>query len=174
VLVVTARIKTMAASFLAAIVISIAAHGCNGGASGDAPHVVDAAAASTVDGAILIPCEDAGGPLVGDLPCDVGRVLADKCQPCHQQPPKNHAHFSLLTYEDTQQPFGTTGRRRWQRMAEVIEPGVFPHMPFGSAPQLTPEELTILRTWFHTCARPVPEGTGCDQGEGSGAEAGTP
>lgn len=108
-------------------------------------------------------CADAGGPTVGDLPCDVARVLKDKCQACHQEPPRSGAHFPLLTFEDTQQPFGITpGERRWQRMAQVIEPGTLPHMPYGSAPQLTPAEFLILRTWFRACAPPLPEGTGCD------------
>jgi hypothetical protein len=156
----TLRVVTVAASLLAAIVV----YGCQATMSPDDSAKSDAAiSVSVADSAILIPCEDAGGPLVGDLPCDVGQVLTDKCQPCHQQPPQNHAHFPLLTYEDTQAPFGTGGRRRWQRMAEVIEPGALPHMPYGSAPQLTQQELTTLRAWFHTCARPVPEGTGCDK-----------
>lgn len=153
------RVVTMAASFLAAVVV----YGCENSMSADAPTgKQDAAVSIPPDSAILIPCTDAGGPLVGDLPCDVGKVLTAKCQPCHQNPPQNHAHFPLLSYEDTQQPFGIGGRRRWQRMAEVIEPGVVPHMPYGSAPQLTQQELTTLREWFHTCAPPVPEGTGCD------------
>jgi len=114
----------------------------------------------------LTACLDAGGPKVGDYPCDVGKVLADKCQPWHQNPPKNGAHFSLLNYEDSQQPFGVVaGRRRWQRMAEVIEPGVVPHMPYRTASQLTAAEQTTLRRWFHDCAPPVAEGTGCDSGE---------
>jgi len=117
-------------------------------------------------------CENDGGPLVGDLPCDVGTVLENKCQPCHQQPPKNHAHFPLLTYEDTQQPFGIVpDERRWQRMAQVVEPGGQPHMPYGNAPQLTPAELDTLRAWFRACARPAPEGQGCDTGESPAKDA---
>lgn len=110
------------------------------------------------------------GPTLGDLPCDVGTVLHDKCQPCHQSPPLSGAKFPLLTYEDTQQPFGTTGKLRWQRMAEVIEPGSVPHMPYRSSkypntPQLTDSELQTLRDWFKACAPPVPEKQGCDVGE---------
>lgn len=128
-------------------------------ATGGAPGLLCAGASGSGDAQV-----DAGGP-IGDLPCDVGQVLKDKCQPCHQTPQRNHAHFPLLTYEDTQQPFGVTpGERRWQRMAQVIEPGTFPHMPFGTAPQLTSAELDTLRSWFRACAPPVPEGQGCDVG----------
>jgi hypothetical protein len=135
---------------------------CGGGSSSSAA----AAGGAASSGAPVLLCVDAGGPTVGDLPCDVGQVLKDKCQPCHQTPQLNHAHFPLLTYEDTQQPFGIMpGERRWQRMAQVIEPGTFPHMPFGTAPQLTSSELDTLRSWFKACAPPVPEGQGCDVGE---------
>src|SRR5207248_7411483 len=95
----------------------------------------------------------AHGPSAGDLPCDVDMVLMGKCQPCHQTPQKNGAKFPLLTYEDTQQPFGS--RRRWQRMAEVIEPDGVPHMPYKTAPQLTSAELQTLRDWFKACAPPA-------------------
>ena len=111
------------------------------------------------------------GPPTGDFPIDVGTVIAAKCQTCHTEPKLNGAKFTLLTYEDTQQPFGTTGKLRWQRMAEVIEPTGIPHMPFTSTklpdtPQLTDDELNILRAWFNACAPPVPEGKGLDAKNG--------
>ncbi len=107
------------------------------------------------------------GPMAGDLPCDVGAVLAAKCQTCHGAPLAKGAHFPLLTYEDTQKILGTTSKLKWQRMAEVIELGATPHMPYTSAkypdtPQLTDAELATLRSWFKACAPPVPEGSGCD------------
>jgi uncharacterized membrane protein len=104
----------------------------------------------------------AGGPTAGDLPCDVSMVLHDKCQMCHQMPPQGGAHFPLITYEDTQQPLGS--QRRWRRMAEVIEPGAVPHMPYKTAPQLTDAEHATLKAWFAACAPPQPEGKGCDNG----------
>jgi hypothetical protein len=106
----------------------------------------------------------------GDLPCPVATVLMAKCQPCHQRPPRNGAHFSLFSYEDLIQPFGLTGLLRWQRMAQVIEPDGSPHMPPNiptlMAPQLTDQELMTLRGYFEACAPPVPEGTGCDRPPG--------
>jgi uncharacterized membrane protein len=107
-------------------------------------------------------CDPTATPATGDLPDAVNAVLVDKCQACHTSPPKNHAPWPLLSFEETQLRFGITDKRRWQRMAEVIEPGGSPHMPFGNAPQLTPEELTTLRSWFAACAMPLAEGTGHD------------
>jgi hypothetical protein len=102
------------------------------------------------------------GPKSGDLPCDVAGVLQARCWPCHQQPPKNHAPFSELTYEDLQQPFSRTGLQRWQRMWEVIEPDGAPHMPPLDQPQLDAPQLATLRAWFAACAPPSAEFAGCD------------
>jgi hypothetical protein len=133
---------------------------------------------------------DAGGdsqvcaapPDAGDLPCNVSAVFQLRCQHCHttpKLPPPDNAPFPLRRYEDLSAPFGTTGLVRWQRVAQVIEPGNFPHMPPPTQPQPTPSDLDTLRTWFAACAPPVPEGTGCDvedagdagdAGEGDGGE----
>lgn len=107
-------------------------------------------------------CDGVVTPAVGDLPDDVNAVLVSKCQTCHTSPAKNRAPWSLLSFEDTQKVLGLAGRRRWQRMAEVIEPSGSPRMPYGSAPPLTDAELTTLRAWFAQCAMPIAEGTGHD------------
>lgn len=104
-------------------------------------------------------------PLVGDFPKDIGAILASRCQTCHRDPPQNGAHFPLLKFEETQQPFGLTDQRRWQRMAEVIQVDGSPHMPYKDAPQLTNAEFQALDTWLKQCAPPVAEGTGADSGE---------
>ena len=111
----------------------------------------------------------------GDLPADVASVLQAKCQTCHRAPPINHAPFPLLTYEDvlaadTIAPYA--GQPIWEVMAIVIQPGGVPHMPFGSAPQLTSTELGLLANWLSSCAVPVAEGTGGDTGEDAGAPSG--
>jgi hypothetical protein len=103
---------------------------------------------------------------VGDLPCDVAAVL-EICQNCHTMPPVRMAPFPFLTYEDTQAIyFGAM--RRWERMAQVIEPDDALHMPPRMAtdiPQLTDPQLETLRAWFRACTPPEPEGQGCDKGE---------
>jgi uncharacterized membrane protein len=159
------------------------------GAAGKGTHVLDAAssvrdaaadvpdAASSVldaapDAAADVPdaAADAAvascsaGPASGDFPCDVGAVIKARCQPCHQRPPVNGAHFPLLSYEDTRQPFGP-GTLRFQRMQQVIEPDFLPHMPPHGAQQPTVQELETLRAWFRSCAPPAAEGLGCDTQE---------
>jgi hypothetical protein len=111
----------------------------------------------------------------GDLPCDVSAVFQARCQHCHtipRLPPPNNAPFNLRTYEDLTSPFGITDLLRWQRVAQVIEPGNYPHMPPAGQPQLTASDFSTLRGWFAACAPPVPEGTGCDVSEGSGSDGG--
>src|SRR5579863_5430712 len=61
---------------------------------GDAAEAAPGAAAF----AQLAGC--ATPPSAGAFPSDVQAVLQDKCWPCHQMPPKNHAPFPLLTYAD--------------------------------------------------------------------------
>jgi uncharacterized membrane protein len=136
-------------------VIAFACSGVLGACSSTTP--------SAASGADAAPsCDPAATPTNGDLPEAVNAVLADKCQACHTSPPKNHAPWPLLSFEETQVRFGITEKRRWQRMAEVIEPGGSPHMPFGNAPQLTADQLATLRAWFAGCAMPIAEGSGHD------------
>jgi cytochrome c peroxidase len=92
----------------------------------------------------------------GDYPCDVFTVLGNNCHTCHQSPPQNGAPFSLLTYEDTQADYAA-GKKRWQRMKEVVEIGF---MPLGSS--LTDNDKQILLGWLEGCAQPAAEGMGCE------------
>ena len=143
----------------AAILLSAAAlEGCGG--SGDSAGGAGGGTAGAGGGCT----EEATS---GDLPCDVADVLKARCQNCHTDPLMNNAKFPLLTYEDTQVDFGTTGKRRWQRMAEVIAPSGLPHMPkdYAIKGELSAAQLDTLRGWFATCAPPAAEGKGCDVGE---------
>ncbi len=92
-------------------------------------------------------------PATGTFPADVAAVLADKCQTCHTAPPKNGAPFALLTYEDVHMLFAGT-IPIYQEMYLRTRPGASPHMPFGNAPQLTPDEFTTLSDWLISCAPP--------------------
>jgi hypothetical protein len=105
----------------------------------------------------------------------VSAVLEAKCQTCHANPPRNHAPFELLDYEDTRRadpvpPY--VGQPIWQVMHTVIQPDGVPHMPLSTAPQLTPAEFQTLDGWLAGCATPVPEGTGGDADGDGGAHAG--
>jgi hypothetical protein len=125
---------------------------------GGAATVLDGAAPAT-DGATPA-CTSF--PTTGDLPCDVAAVLVAKCQACHRQPPRDHAPFPLVTFEDLAQPFGQDGLRRWQRVGQVIEPGDRFPMPLAGAPPLDAQEHATLRAWVAACAPPQPEAMGCD------------
>jgi len=75
------------------------------------------------------------------------------------------APFPLVNYEETRQPDPIapySGQPIWRVMHIVIQPDGVPHMPFGSARQLTPEEFSTLDGWLTSCAVPVGEGTGGD------------
>jgi hypothetical protein len=106
-------------------------------------------------GAIMAAFQERCGasPATGSIPVDVAAVLADKCQPCHNNPQKNGAPFPLLTYEDVHKPFvGATPI--YEQMYIQIQPNAQPRMPFGNAPQLTPAEFSTLSTWLIACAPP--------------------
>ena len=104
-------------------------------------------------------------PASGDIPCDVFKVIHGSCNRCHTDPPLIGAPFPLLTYEDTQMPYDTHGKLRYQRMREVIQPNGAPHMPFQSTkivvPPLTDAELATLDAWL-ACPTPTAQGQGCE------------
>jgi hypothetical protein len=78
--------------------------------------------------------------------------MSAKCQTCHQNPPLNDAPFPLLTYADVHSLFGTIPK--YQEMHYLIQPDGSPHMPFGTAPQLTAAEFSTLDDWLLDCAPP--------------------
>ena len=149
------------------VAVALLLAGCS---SSTPAGVADASsAANAAEGGDSAPtCDPAKTPVIGDLPDAVNMVLKDKCQACHSAPPRNHAPFPLVSFEELQKVFGLTTKRRWQRTAEVIEPGGLPHMPFGDAPPLSESELATLRAWFQGCALPIAEGTGHDLADDGG------
>jgi hypothetical protein len=97
-------------------------------------------------------------PTTGSFPPEVATVLSNKCQTCHQSPPRDHAPFPLLSYDDTVgadsiAPY--VGQPIWQVMHAVIQPAGVPHMPFGNAAQLTAAEFQTLDAWLTSCALPA-------------------
>jgi mono/diheme cytochrome c family protein len=107
-------------------------------------------------------------PKTGDIPDDVAAVMSQRCWGCHGDPPKSHAPFPLVTYEDLIKPNPLQpGHLIVQTMAKVIlpdatRPSGLPHMPLSPAPQLTSAQFATMSHWLDTCAAPVPEGTGGD------------
>ena len=80
------------------------------------------------------------------------------CRRCHQDPPLQFAPFPLLTWDDTQQPFGITGRLRHQRMFEVVRDDVMPFRFSTIAPPvepLSPDDKATLLNWLAQGAQPL-------------------
>ena len=104
---------------------------------------------------------EGGAPSVLIEFCQAEIILRTVCQKCHTDPQLNGAPFSLITYEDTQQPFGPD-KLRWQRMQEVVEADIMPFIiPGVNESPLTCEEKATLMGWLNQCAEPV-GGTECD------------
>lgn len=97
-------------------------------------------------------------PKTGEIPCEVFAVIHAKCNPCHNTPTQNGAPFPLLTYADTQEPYGTD-RLVYQQMFDQIQPGASPRMPLNG--MLTDAEMKTLGDWLAACAPPAAAGTGC-------------
>jgi|HubBroStandDraft_6_1064221.scaffolds.fasta_scaffold682356_2 hypothetical protein len=121
--------------------------------AGAAPDVSLPGDGSTGSIAAAFASTCATSPATGSFPADVATVLTAKCQTCHADPPKNGAPFELLTYEDVHMLFDGT-IPIYQEMYFLTRPGASPHMPFGNAPQLTPDEFATLSDWLISCAPP--------------------
>jgi hypothetical protein len=117
--------------------------------SSGSSSAMDSSAAS--DAAPFANCGTS--PASGSIPADVLAVMSAKCQTCHQNPPLHDAPFPLLTYADVHSLFEET-IPKYQEMHALIQPDGSPHMPFGTAPQLTATEFTTLDDWLLACAPP--------------------
>jgi hypothetical protein len=103
--------------------------------------------------AAFTQCGSSPPPATGNIPPDVAAILTSRCQPCHQMPPVNGAPFPLLTYDDVHRLFAAT-IPIYQEMYVLTRPDGQPHMPYGSAPQLTADQLATLGNWLLSCAPP--------------------
>jgi uncharacterized membrane protein len=133
-----------------AVVVIAASAACGGGSAASpsfAGAELDASAASAAD---ISFAQCGTSPATGTIPAAVSTVLQDKCQACHGVTPMNGAPISLVTYADVHIDFGPVPT--YQVMDILIQPGSDPHMPFESAPPLTPAEFTTLETWLGECA----------------------
>lgn len=85
------------------------------------------------------------------------RVMA-VCRRCHQEPQLHFAPFPLLTWDDTQQPYGVGGRLRHQRMFEVVRDDVMPFRFSTIDPPVAPlsaEDKATLLNWLAQGAQPL-------------------
>ena len=102
---------------------------------------------------------DSGAPADSEW-CAADLVLSHKCRRCHQDPPKNGAPFSLLTYADTQ-VVDRQGKPRFVRMADAVSSGYMPAQFVSLDPPveaLTAEERATLLGW---CDAGAPPGADC-------------
>jgi hypothetical protein len=80
------------------------------------------------------------------------------CRRCHTRPPEHGAPFALLTWEDTQQPFGVGGELRYMRMLQAVRDGSMPYTESDIEPPvaaLSTAEKETLVTWLEQGARPL-------------------
>ena len=106
-------------------------------------------------GVACLSCLPVADMRTGALPCDVEKVIVDKCQRCHTEPQKSGAPFPLLTYENTQALY--VGDAIFLAMEHQVRLGTMPLNP----PKLTPDEKQTMLAWLCSCAPPAPEGTTC-------------
>ncbi|HUH02410.1 MAG TPA: hypothetical protein VML75_10460 [Kofleriaceae bacterium] len=92
------------------------------------------------------------------LPCDVDRVLEDKCRLCHGEPTAFGAPFELMSWEDTQAT--VKSQPVWELMQDRVHDPAMPMPPRGLA-QLTADELAVLDAWFSAGAPPRADDASC-------------
>ena len=113
-----------------------------GGKSEDLGPAVNAGGAGGGGGAGGAP-EKATG-----IPCEVERVLVERCQECHGEKPSFGAPSSLVTYDDLNQKAVTDPAREiYTVMQERLRSATKP-MPPSSRPRLTVEELAAIDAWM--------------------------
>jgi Copper type II ascorbate-dependent monooxygenase, C-terminal domain/Copper type II ascorbate-dependent monooxygenase, N-terminal domain len=113
----------------------------------------------------------AAGGAASRLPCDVGAVLAAKCQTCHGAKPIYGAPMSLMSYGDTQAPLVSNPTLPvWQMMRTRIHSATAPMPPSGQPP-LASAELAALDGWLGAGA-PAAITTAVACGGPGGADAG--
>lgn len=89
--------------------------------------------------------------------CNVQRVLQDKCQRCHSDPPQHGAPFALVTYDDTQ-ALDRHEQPRYLAMEEAVASGTMPATFLKLDPPVEPldeSEKQLLLDW---CAADAPNG----------------
>jgi hypothetical protein len=115
----------------------------------------------------------------GAIPCDVQKILKDKCQTCHSNPVVG-APMPLVTLADFQAASGSKpAEKNWQRSKARINETGATSMPPPGRPALTAAEKSTLDAFLAGGAKGVaattcaPAGTGGVGATGGGATGGT-
>jgi len=86
--------------------------------------------------------------------CDAYKIINCTCQQCHQNPPLHGAPIPLMTYDDTQAPFGKPPGTVWQEMQSVIGNRFMPFTGPTDPPvmppvmPLTDEQQATILAWL--------------------------
>jgi hypothetical protein len=88
--------------------------------------------------------------------CQASAVLEQACERCHTEPPANGAPFPLVSYEDTQAPYYSSGKQIWEVMRSVVRSGFMPMRPAALMPPVEPltcEQKSTLLGWLDQGAK---------------------
>jgi hypothetical protein len=111
---------------------------------------VDAGQADAAPDAAPDAAIDAGPPDAApgtELPCDVAKVLKDRCQSCHGNPP-TQAPMALVTLADLKAT-SAMGGFIYERVQVRIDSTTMPMPPtWGSTGALTASEKATLTSWI--------------------------
>ena len=97
-----------------------------------------------------------GASATGDMPCDVGAIVRNRCAGCHQTPPLFGAPMALLNVDHFQQP-AKNAQKVWEVARTRVDVGT---MPPSTAPQLSAGEKSALLAWLGQGA-PAVTGSNC-------------
>lgn len=110
----------------------------------------------------------AGADTNDELPCDVTKVLQDRCGSCHGSSPRYGAPQPLVTYDDLHAK--SSGKFQYELVGERIHDDRYP-MPPAPKPRLSAEETKILDDWI---ANGAPRAsTSCEDDPSNDAGSGT-
>lgn len=88
---------------------------------------------------------DAGTATANELPCDVAKVLQDRCGSCHGASPQYGAPQPLVTYDDLHAK--SNGKAQYELVSDRIHDDRSP-MPPAPKPRLSAEETKIFDDWI--------------------------
>lgn len=92
----------------------------------------------------------------GEYPCAVDAII-DVCRNCHIPKPEGSAPFSLDTYADSQELYGTEAR--WARIVPNVTSDF---MPLGGPALDDDQKRDLLDDWACKCAPPREDGETCE------------
>jgi len=87
------------------------------------------------------------------VPCDVAKIVQDKCLSCHGEQKASGVEFSLLKLADFHQPALSDDTKKMYEVAHTRVNAPTKKMPPASVKALTAEELKTLSDWLSAGAK---------------------